>query len=283
MESYICTRCGTQYGAGAVPPGACVICADEREAIRAGGQQWTTLPALRRAYRNTFTTLEPGLTGIVTEPGFAIGQQALLVQTEHGNVLWDCLSLIDEATTTQLRELGGLAAIALSHPHLYGSPVEWSAAFGGVPIYIHAADRSWVMRPDAAIHYWEGPAQEVLPGLTLVHCGGHFPGSAVLHWAGGAGGQGALLTGDTIMVAADRRWVSFMYSYVNDIPLSAAAVLGVAAAVASYSFDRLYGGWWGHSVGPDAHNAVQRSAERYIRHLQGGDGDLGNAGPADNR
>jgi glyoxylase-like metal-dependent hydrolase (beta-lactamase superfamily II) len=272
MENFICTRCGTQYAAIPAPPAACTICTDEREAVREGGQQWTTLGAMQAAYRNTFMPLDPGITGIVTEPQFAIGQQAHLIQTDHGNVLWDCVSLVDDATVTQVQALGGLAAIAVSHPHLYGSMVEWSHAFDDAPIYVHAADRGQVRRPAEAIRYWEEEAQEILPSLTLVRCGGHFPGSAVLHWAGGAEGRGALFTGDTIMVADDRRWVSFMYSYVNAIPLSAAAVRGIAAAVAPYRFDRLYGGWWGLVVSRDARGAVLRSAERYIRHLEGSAG-----------
>ena len=52
--------------------------------------------------------------------------------------------------------MGGIKAIAISHPHYYSSMVEWSRAFGGVPIYLHAADRQWVMRPDHAIVFWEG-------------------------------------------------------------------------------------------------------------------------------
>jgi glyoxylase-like metal-dependent hydrolase (beta-lactamase superfamily II) len=267
-DSAICTRCGTHYPGSLHVPAACAICQDDREAVRAGGQQWTTLGAMQGGYQNTFAVLDPGVVGITTTPGFAIGQQAHLIQTERGNVLWDCIAFLDEDTVAEVRRLGGLAAIALSHPHLYGGMVAWSRALGDVPIYVHSADRQWVMRPDAAIRFWEGAAHEIVPGLTLVHCGGHFPGSAVLHWAGGAGGAGALFAGDTIMVAEDRRWVSFMYSYVNDIPLSAAAVRGVAAAVAPYPFARLYGGWWGRVVGPDARAAVQRSAERYIAHLQ---------------
>ena len=46
----------------------------------------------------------------------------------------------------------------------------------------------------------------------------------MLHWAGGADGRGALLSGDIVQVVPDRRYVSFMYSYPNLIPLPAAAV-----------------------------------------------------------
>jgi hypothetical protein len=113
--------------------------------------------------------------------------------------------------------------------------------------------------------FWEGETQFVLDGITLVRCGGHFEGSDVLHWSQGAEGRGALLTGDTIQVARDRRYVSFMYSYPNMIPLNKRAVERIVQAVEPLEFDRIYGGWWDHLVAPNAKSAVKQSAERYIR------------------
>ena len=75
-----------------------------------------------------------------------------------------------------------MAAIAISHPHYYSSMVEWSHAFDGAPIYVHAADRPWVMRPDPHIVFWEQETLPLLGGLTLIRCGGHFAGGQVLHW-----------------------------------------------------------------------------------------------------
>jgi hypothetical protein len=267
MNTYICITCGTQYPASAEAPARCPICEDDRQYINAAGQQWTTLADLRRDHSNTFAPVEPGLTGIRSEPSFAIGQQAYLLQTESGNMLWDCTSLIDDATIARVRALGGIRAISSSHPHMYGSMVEWSHAFDA-PIYLHADNRPWVIRPDPAIHYWEGETYAPLPGLMLVRCGGHFPGSSALHWAGGAGGRGALFAGDTIMVVSDRRYVSFMYSYPNLIPLNSAAVRGIVQAVEPYAFERLYSAWDGRLVAADAKAAVRRSADRYIAHIQ---------------
>jgi glyoxylase-like metal-dependent hydrolase (beta-lactamase superfamily II) len=164
-----------------------------------------------------------------------------------------------------------LAAIVISHPHFYTGMVEWSRAFGGVPIYLHADDRAWVTRPDRAIHFWRGETEDVLTGsgLTVIRCGGHFPGSSVLHWPEGADGRGALLTGDTITVVSDRRWVSFMYSFPNIVPLGAADVRRIVAAVEPFAFDRLYGGWHESVVATDAKAAVRRSAERYLSRIAG--------------
>jgi len=106
-------------------------------------------------------------------------------------------------------------------------------------------------------------------GLTLIHCGGHFAGSTALHWGAGADGKGALLTGDTITVVSDRRFVSFMYSYPNLIPLNASSINRIVQSVEPFAFDRIYGGWWERLVAPDAKGAVKRSAERYLRAIQG--------------
>jgi glyoxylase-like metal-dependent hydrolase (beta-lactamase superfamily II) len=158
--------------------------------------------------------------------------------------------------------------MAVSHPHFYAGMVEWSRAFGA-PIYLHAADRAWVMRPDPSIVFWDGSSRTIGEGLTLVRCGGHFEGSTVLHWAGGAGGRGALLTGDTIQVVGDRRSVSFMRSYPNLIPVPAPVVRQIVGAVESLTFDRLYGGWWDTVVAAEGKQTVRRSAERYIRSIAG--------------
>jgi hypothetical protein len=267
MENYICETCGTQQAASAQPPAHCAICEDARQYIGWQGQRWTTLAALGRDHHNRMQLEEPDLTGIGAEPAFAIGQRALLVQTPAGNVLWDCIPLLDAATIAAVRALGGIRAIAISHPHFYASMVEWARAFDA-PVYLHADDRAWVLRPDPAIRFWEGEEQRLWDGLTLIRCGGHFPGSTALHWPAGAAGRGALLTGDTLMVASDRRYVSFMYSFPNYVPLSAPAVQRVVAAVEPWPFDRIYAAWWDRVVADDAKAAVARSAARYLAAIQ---------------
>jgi hypothetical protein len=267
--NYICRTCGTQFPASEQPPECCPICDDERQYVGYQGQQWTTLQALQEGHHNVFREHEPGLTGIGTDPGFAIGERALLVQTPGGNVLWDCISLLDEPTITLIKAMGGISAMGISHPHFYSSMIEWSHAFDA-PIYLPAADRQWVMRPDPAIVFWDGPTQDIGNGITLIRCGGHFPGGTVLHWPGGAEGRGVLLTGDIINVVQDRRYVSFMYSYPNQIPLSPAAVRGVVAAVEPFAYDRIYGGWWDKVVTQNARQAVHSSAERYIAAVERG-------------
>ncbi len=201
-------------------------------------------------------------------PEFAIGQRALLVRTPAGNVLWDCISLIDEATVEIVKGLGGLRAIAISHPHYYTTMVEWSRAFGA-PVLLHASDRQWAVRQEEGVTFWEGDAREIVPGVRLVRCGGHFDGSVILHWERGAGGRGVLLSGDTIQVVPDNRCVSFMRSFPNMIPLPPADVTRIARLVSELQFDRIYGAFWERDVTRDAQERVQESAERYVAWVSG--------------
>jgi hypothetical protein len=268
-RAFICRTCGVQYAPSATPPAQCPICEDERQYVGWNGQQWTTLDELRaEGRRNTVEELEPGLLQVATKPAIAIGQRALVARAPGGNVMWDCISLVDDESVEALRAIGGLSAIAISHPHFYASMATWSAAFGNCPIYIHVADAEWVQYPTPGLRLWQGETKEILPGVTLINTGGHFEGSVAMHWAQGHEGRGLLLVGDSLTVVMDRRYLSFMYSYPNLIPLAAASVRRIADSVRPFAFERIYGAWDGRHVMSAANDAVERSAERYIRFLE---------------
>jgi hypothetical protein len=268
MPHHICTACGTQYPESQNPPSECRICEEERQYVPPRGQSWTTLPPLRGAHMNAFREHEPGVTGIGTTPNFAIGQRAMLVQTPKGNVLWDCIALLDGATIALIKGLGGVQAIAISHPHFYTTHVEWGRAFG-CPVYLHAADRDWVMRPDACQQFWDGETKELWDGVTLICCGGHFPGGTVLHWAGGADGKGIVCSGDILTVAVDRKWLSFMRSYPNLIPLSRREVEGIGEAMAPFAFERIYGHYFDRVIAQDGKAVLEKSLTRYVAAIGG--------------
>ena len=264
MENFICTQCGTQFAESAEPPPRCPICEDERQFVRHTGQEWTTLKRLAANHHNRIEEEAPLLLGIGTEPEFAIGQRALLLQSPGGNLLWDCISLLNDQTAAEIDARGGLRAIAISHPHYYSAMVEWAERFD-TQIFLHAADREWVMRESGRIEFWEGQTLSLWDDLTLINLGGHFEGGTVLHWAAGANGLGALLTGDMIQVVQDRRYVSFMRSYPNLIPLGHAAIQQILERMEPFAFEQIYGAWWNANVLGDAKAAVARSAERYLR------------------
>lgn len=275
MTSYICITCGTQYSPSDKAPAHCPICEDERQYVGLDGQQWISLDDLRKTHRNLVFEEGELLWGIHTQPKFAIGQRALLVQGEHGGVLWDCVSLVDDETVKLVNERGGIRGIAISHPHYYTSMVEWSRAFGGVPIYLHEADRQWVQRPDPAIQFWSGDTHKLNDDLTLIRVGGHFDGFQVLHWGSGEKGTGVLMTGDMPQVCPDRRFVSFMYSYPNYVPVSAATVRNIARRLEPFAFSKLHGAWPKFAVEGDPKEAVRRSATRYLKALGDSEVEIG--------
>lgn len=263
MPHFICRTCGTQFPDTPAPPEGCPICLDERQYVPLDGQRWTTLEEMRTTLKARWEG-QGDFIGIGSTPNFGIGQRALLVETPDGNMLWDCVSFLDDEIVRRIRERGGLKAIAISHPHYYTTMVEWSEAFGNAPIYLHADDAQWVMRPDSRIVLWEGETHALADDLTLIRCGGHFPGGVVLH-VKRDGKPGDLLTGDVIQVVADRKHLSFMYSFPNYIPLNAKAVRRIGAAVEPYDFDSIYGAWWGFMILSNAKAALAKSVKRYLR------------------
>src|SRR5882757_5680612 len=127
MDAFICITCGTQYAPTSTPPAACLICDEERQFVPPSGQAWTTLKRLERSHMPTFRN-EAGLIGIGMMPAFGINQRALLVPSGEGNVLWDCVSLVSDVMVDLIKGIGGLKAIAISHPHYSTRP--WSTGAG---------------------------------------------------------------------------------------------------------------------------------------------------------
>ncbi|MBX0300512.1 hydrolase [Cryobacterium sp. 1639] len=259
VSFWICATCGVEH---ADNTGVCAICADERQWVPATGQSWTTLYDLfEGGYRAELHRLEPDLFGIESRPSVGIGQQAKLLCTPTGSVLWDPIGFVDNDIANQVLDRGPVRAIVASHPHMFGVQVEWSRALGGVPVLVAEADLAWVARTDPVIEPWSAE-RTLLPGVTLVPVGGHFPGSAVLHWAAGADGRGVLLSGDTVFANPDRTSVSFMRSYPNRLPLSGVVAERIARTLERFDFDRLYGNF-DTVIDTDARGIVRRSADRH--------------------
>lgn len=252
----ICVACGVQ-GPGPV----CPICLDSRQYVPPDGQQWTNAVELARGRWNVWREDAPGIWSVHTEPSFAIGQRAYLIQTREGNLLWDCISLLDEETIQRVRDMGGVRAMAVSHPHYYSTMAQWSDTFEA-PLWIHAADGKWVQERPRDLRLWDGKRMELFGGLSLVQCGGHFDGYQVAHW-----NEGVLFAGDQPQVCMDQRWVSFMYSYPNMIPFGARAISAIMESLAPLEYDRLYGAF-GRNVLEDAKAVVGQSAERYLKAIR---------------
>lgn len=262
MNHPVCETCGTQFDAELPLPSVCPVCADDRQYVDRAGQRWTTHDALLRRLHPRIEDDE-GLLGLGIAEPFAIPQRALLLPTEAGNLLWECTALAAPEAIDALRQRGGVHWIAISHPHFYATMVEWSEALGGVPILLHAADRAWVRRASPHVRWWDGARLELGGTLSLVHTGGHFPGSTAAHWAAAPGGP-LLCPGDSPQVAADRRHLSFMHSYPNQHPLRTSEVLALRRRLEGLPVERIHGFTWGRNIPGDGRAALERSFERHL-------------------
>lgn len=258
-----CVTCGTQYAPSPAPPPSCPICVDDRQHVGWDGQRWTTHDELARTLHNRIEA-DGDLLGVGVVERFAIPQRALLVPTPEGNVLWDCVGVVTAEAVERLSAEGGIDAIAISHPHFYSAMVEWSDAFGGIPIHLHAADRAWLTRPSPQIRWWSGDHLDLAPAVRLLHLPGHFPGSTALHWTAAPGGRSALLTGDSVHVAADRRHVTVMHSVPNFLPVGPTVIRDLQARLAGIEVDDVYGFTWGLNIIGGARAAIDESLDRYL-------------------
>lgn len=268
MQKYICTTCGTQYAGSEKPPHHCPICEDDRQYVGWGGQNWTTHEALVEKYKLRIED-DCGLLGIGMPSGFAIPQRALLLPTDDGNVLWECVSMVTDAAVAEIKSRGGVRKIVISHPHFYTSMIEWSEALGGVPILLNAADKAWIQRHAPQIEFWDGDVHRLSDQMTLLRVGGHFPGSSVLHWKQGPRAGGALFPGDALQVVYDRRHVSFMYSYPNFVPMKTSDVRAIRERLIGYDFADVFGFTWGLNIIGGGRAAVDASFDRFLAAVEG--------------
>lgn len=256
----LCATCGTQYPADFTGD-LCVICQDDRQYIPFSGQEWTSSDALLQNHSVKIEKLRDQLYELVIHPKFAIGQRALLVLSEQGNVLWDCIPLFDEATEVFIKQKGGLKAIVISHPHYYSTMAAWAERFD-CPVYVHQEDKIWVMDPSPRLHFWKGNSLELWDGMSLLKIGGHFPGSSILK-VPGLSEKAALLCGDTFFLSPSREHISVMYSYPNNIPVPLAEIARIKALVTPLEFDDFYGHFPNLNLNGTAKATLLKSLDRY--------------------
>lgn len=259
----ICATCGTRYARSKFDVHQCPICLDDRQYLRDHGQQWVSYAELKDKHAVKISQLRQDIYALQITPNFAIAQRAHLLVTPRGNVLWDCIPLLDEASVEFVRAKGGLSAIAISHPHYYSLMQEWARAFD-CPIYLHQADRNWIMDEETEVAFWQGSAKELLPGVMLVHTGGHFPGSAVLHYQP-ENERGSLFLGDSLYLSRDGKHLSAMQSYPNVIPLPPEVLFGIFRKLMQLKFDNLFGAFDWQAIQGGAQVILQNSLERYQR------------------
>lgn len=263
----ICKACGTHYLPQQPIPALCVICNDDRQYIPQKGQQWTSWAALAAEKSIHVQQLNNNLYTLRIWPAFAIDQVAHLVLSPYGNILWDCIPFLDEPTAAFIEAKGGLKAIAISHPHYYSAMALWAERFG-CPVYLHKQDEAWICYPHASLQLWQGEEQPLWDDIRIIHTAGHFPGSCVLHLPAYADGKGALLSGDSVYVARDRKRVTFMHSYPNYIPLPLPAIELIHERLSPLRFDAIFGAFSFGVIRSGGKEIFEQSISHYKQVLQ---------------
>ncbi|KAH7003048.1 beta-lactamase-like protein [Fusarium venenatum] len=256
----VCDTCGTQFPtADRSTLKTCHICDDPRQFVPPSGQSFSTLGELKKHFKNEWIGCpsDPNITFIHSIPKLAIGQRAILIQTPKGNILWDCITLLDDETILKIKEKGGLRAIVISHPHFYSTHVQWARAFA-CPVYIAAEDKSWTtFESEHQVALTESSTPILDTGATAIKLGGHFPGSLVLHY------KSRLFIADTLMTTASGvgNWdvdatgakraarppglnsFSFLWSIPNFIPLGVDEMVRMWRALKGVEFTATHGGF----------------------------------------
>jgi hypothetical protein len=261
-EKKICTACGTQFPLTSNLPELCPICSDDRQYVPESGQSWTDLYELSRNYHVVTQKVIDGLYELKMNPEFAIGQRALLVVAPGGNILWDCIPLLDHPTIEFIKSQGGLKAIAFSHPHFYSTMNEWAEVFD-CPIYINQNDEQWIVNRGLQVTLWAGQEKGLWDGMRLINIGGHFPGSSILHIPF-LSPAGVILCGDTFVISPSKMHTAAMHSYPNKIPLPLNEIKRIREQVQPLHFDTIYGWNESQSIVLDAKGIVDKSLAKYV-------------------
>ena len=262
QNKIICVTCGTQYATTATEGSSCPICEDERQYVPETGQAWTDMEILRQTHKVKIKELQPGLFEFVLDPLFAIGQRALFLVTPGGNILWDCIALLNDEVVSFINSKGGLKAIAFSHPHFFTTMNEWAATFN-CQIYIHQSDDQWIFNKGSRIHLWEGDEKQLWDGVRILQIGGHFPGSSILH-VPFLSPEGSIFVGDTFSLGMNKKHLSILYSYPNRIPLPISEVKRIRDRMETVRFDSLYAMYNDQHLLGNAKTVLLSSLDRYV-------------------
>lgn len=260
-HTLICSTCGTAFLENSAPE-ICTICIDERQWVPPAGQSWTKPEELHHKHSVKLNRLQERLYEMEINPMFAIGQRALLVLSEKGNVLWDCIPLLDEMAIEFIRSKGGLKAIAFSHPHFYSNMNEWADIFD-CPIYIHRKDEEHIMVKGNHIQLWDGDEIDLWDGMKIICIGGHFAGSSILH-VPFLSKEGAIICGDTLFLSPSKKHFSAVYSSPNRIPLPLAEIKRIKKRFDNIPFDSFYGYIKTQNLHKDVKIVLETSMAKYV-------------------
>ncbi|MCF8245541.1 MAG: hypothetical protein K9J46_10330 [Saprospiraceae bacterium] len=259
-ESKICATCGTKYPVKYLG-NSCLICEDDRQYVPLDGQKWTSSVEIIQKHAVKIKKLKANLFELVVDPVFAIGQRAILVVSQSGNILWDCIPLLDKKTVAFINEKGGLQAITISHPHYYSNMKDWAETFD-CPIFLPNSEQDFIVNPSDKIQFWKDDLVDFWDGIQLIRIGGHFPGSSVLLLPN-TNRKRIVLCGDTFNLSLSMKHFSVMYSYPNRIPLLIKEIDEIKKKMQHIDFDEIYGFWPYQNLLNKPKKILMESLERY--------------------
>jgi glyoxylase-like metal-dependent hydrolase (beta-lactamase superfamily II) len=301
----ICKTCGTQYSIKdwneLNPKNTCKPCLDPRQYVPEQGQQWSKASEWLISSSSTnekqfrFELIEEKndarLIRIITKnTNVGIGETPFIILTKYGIVIWDCCALYNSNLFESIKKISkdyqlSIVGIAISHPHFYTSSLTWAKALQ-TKIFISHLDKQWFQRINEGLAkdlvvFFDSETYNLLPGITIIRCGGHFDGSCVLHWDRQKAGTpatiiqaaskdklpftGAVFCSDTFGPGMDRKTITFMWSYPNMIPLPPKDVLQIWHSMQPFQFDEIIGAWPGKYVDKDARANLLRSAKLFVK------------------
>lgn len=258
----LCVTCGTEYPENDQHD-ICLICAEERQYIPVQGQMWTTHKTLAEDHKVNIKQVRKDLYELYISPKFGIGQRAFFVLSKNGNVLWDCIPLLDEDTVAFIKSKGGLNAIAFSHPHYYSNMETWAKTFD-CPIYIHEKDDEYIVANSDCIQLWEGKEHRLWDDIRIINIGGHFDGGCVLMIQDRTE-KGIMLCSDILQISLSLKFIAMMYSYPNNIPLPLSEVERIKSRLNELEFDTLYGAFKHQNLAKDVSKILKHSINQYFK------------------
>lgn len=275
----ICVACMTQYS---TPRSECPICLDPRQFVPATGQSWTSLRKLaeeKHTNKIVADQQDERVCFILTEPSTGIGQTPILIKTSRATYMWDCNAFLSENLFNQLTTMQPpLKAIAISHPHFFSTSLTWSRCLK-VPLILAAADKHWFQRlsdvKEGEIE-WVHNVASLEDGVTMIQCGGHFPGSSVLHWDRSLEPEfesdkhcrtGIILCSDTAMIQPTQQGFTFQWSVPNMIPLNPHEMKGIADRLRDVPFEQATSTWPHRFVRKNAREILLDSIQKQLHHM----------------
>ena len=238
LATYYCTNCGFWRRYFETPPD-CPLCIDARHVLPTTGWHFLSAEAAQNAYPMHWRELEPGIWEFWNDPVDGIGGHSYLVTTAAGNFLFEGAAVFSDAALAHIEQLGGVAVASASHPHTYGALWQIQDHFDA-ELALHPGDLGWW---GAFCVTWPfDDRQEVLPGVSLHHTGGHFAGHTVAHIAN----PGILMCGDALKFeldpADDRRAISISThkAFVRGIPCTPGECRAYREVFAGLDFDQTW-------------------------------------------